>query len=64
MRSRSAFLASAYLAGVLIAAAPGCGGNGLERPTDPAKKVDPMNDMPGYKDMQDKLKAQPKKKGP
>jgi hypothetical protein len=56
MRSLNLVLAGAFLTATLVVLAPGCGGtNELEKPPE-VKKVDPMTDMPGFKEQQDKLK--------
>ena len=64
MRSLCAGLAGSVLAGSLLCFASGCGENELEKPpaADVAKKVDPMTDMPGFKEQQEKLKAAGKAK--
>jgi hypothetical protein len=43
---------------ILVGLTPGCdGGSGdLEKPPDTTKKMDPMTDMPGFKEQQEKLK--------
>ncbi len=44
--------------GPLLCFVGGCGGGGdLEKPPETPKKVDPMIDMPGFKEQQEKLKA-------
>lgn len=61
MRTLCAWLAGTVLAGSLICAAPGCGGSSdLEKPPEVKAPQNPMTDMPGYKDMQDKLKKEKK----
>jgi len=57
MRTLCAWLAGTFLASALVFAAPGCGGSSeLEKTPVVAKPQNPETDMPGYKDMQDKLK--------
>lgn len=64
MRSLCLGLTGTFLTGVLVCLAPGCGGGAseLENPPDVTKKVDPVTDMPGYKEMQDQLKTKGKAK--
>jgi hypothetical protein len=58
MRSFRAGLAGAVVMGPLLCFVAGCGGGGdLEKPPETPKKVDPMTDMPGFKEQQEKLKA-------
>jgi hypothetical protein len=42
----------------MVTVAPGCGSgtSELENPPETQKKVDPMTDMPGLKQMKDQLK--------
>jgi hypothetical protein len=63
MRSLCSGLAAAILAGPLVVLGVGCGGGAsdLEKPVDTTKQMDPMRDMPGFKETQEKLKAQGKK---
>jgi len=61
MRSLCTWLAGTVLAGALVCLASGCGGTAaLEKPPEVTKQPNPMTDMPGYKDMQDKLKTDKK----
>ena len=62
MRSLYTCLAGTILTAALSGMAAGCGGgpSSLEANPDVAKKVDPMTDMPGFKEMQDQLKKQGK----
>jgi hypothetical protein len=64
MRSPYTYLAGVVLAGPLLALAPGCDSAMTELQKEPAvKAVDPMTDMPGYKEMQEKMKSKVKSKG-
>jgi hypothetical protein len=49
-----AFLVGVVLASQLIVLAPGCGGPGLEQ-TPEVKKVDPVVDLPGTKQMEEQF---------
>lgn len=61
MRSMCTYLGGAVLATFFVALASGCDSGTSELETPPApKKVDPMTDMPGLKQMQDKVKAEGK----
>ena len=61
MRSLCTWLAGTVVVGPLIVLAPGCGGTSeLEKPPEVTKQMDPMRDMPGYKEMQEKLKKEGK----
>jgi hypothetical protein len=54
-------LVGTVLAGPLLVLASGCGGtNELEKPPEVTKQMDPMESMPGYKEMQEKLKKEGK----
>jgi hypothetical protein len=54
MRLPCIYLAGVVLASPLIVLAPGCGGPGLEA-TPEVKKVDPVMDLPGTKQMEEKF---------
>jgi hypothetical protein len=58
MRSSCSYLAGVVLTFSMITVVPGCGSgtSDLEKPPETAKKVDPMTDMPGLKQMKDQLK--------
>ena len=58
MRSSCSYLAGVVLTFSMIAVAPGCGSgtSDLENTPETPKKVDPMTDMPGLKQMKDQLK--------
>lgn len=62
MRSLPTCLAGAALAAFLIAVAPGCGGgtSGLEKVPE-IKQNPTMADMPGFNEMQEKMKTEKKK---
>jgi len=62
MRSLCTWLAGTLLAVGFMVAAPGCGGaaSNLEKPPEVTTPPDPMVSMPGYKESQEKLKAQGK----
>lgn len=64
MRTLCSCLATTVFTSALVCLAPGCGGssNELEKPPVVTKPMNPETDMPGFKDMQDKLKAQGKVK--
>jgi len=60
MRKLRYGLAGAFLMGVLGLLAPGCdsgGSNDLQKAPEPSKVMDPMKDMPGYKEAAEKGKA-------
>ncbi len=55
MRSFCTCLAVVGLLASLSLVAPGCGGTSeLEKPPEVKKVMDPMTDMPGYKEAQEK----------
>ena len=60
MRKLRYGLAGTFLMGILGLLSPGCDGGGandLQKPPEPAKVMDPMKDMPGYKESAAKGKA-------
>lgn len=66
MRAICTSISGIVLVGLLFCFAPGCdsASNSLEKPPpDVTKTMDPMRDMPGYKEQQEKLKAKGKIKG-
>lgn len=62
MRSLCLVLSGAFCVGAFLVLAPGCdsGSGGLEKPPEVKKEMDPMRDMPGFKEQQDKLKKEGK----
>jgi hypothetical protein len=61
MRALCTWLSATILVGCLVCLAPGCGGGTSELEKTPEVKQNPtMADMPGYDDMQKKLKEQKK----
>jgi len=64
MRVSSTRFAASLLAGaVMFAFLPGCGGpSGLEKPPENKDMKPDMNKMPGFNEMQDKMKKQGKVK--
>jgi hypothetical protein len=62
MRTSRTQLVGAVLGGLLLGIAPGCGGtNELEKPPPGVMDQKPdMNKMPGFNEMQEKLKAEKK----
>ena len=63
MRAPCTFLAGVVLTAPLIVSTPGCdsGTSELDKPAE-IKKVDAKTDMPGFNQMQEKLKKQGKTK--
>jgi hypothetical protein len=61
MRSTCTVLAAIVVAAPLFVLVPGCDSGTAELEAPPApKKVDPVTDMPGFKNMQDQMKTKGK----
>jgi len=64
MRSLCTWLSTAVLTAAVVGLVPGCDGgpSELEKPPEnpPSKAMNPETDMPGYKDMQNSIKANAK----